>query len=682
MNRIRTPGITRVPREGARSERSFRSGPAARRFPSTSASWVRASLATLAVLLGFASNLSAQSSAVLFYQGRVLVGNTGFDGNGRFKFAIAHDVASPALWSNSPDTNADDEPDTSVTVPVTRGLYGIQLGDISLPNMAAIPAAVFSQSITGLTTNPLFLRVWFNDGTGAFERLAPDQRLSAVGFAMAATHAQTAASVADGSITAAKLAPGAITTSSLSGTLLPSQVPGLDATTITSGILDPARLPAQVALKTPDLRDATNALIHQIATLQSQLDGLKTQVALLGSGSGGSGGSGPTPGSVLASSNPADTNFTRLGYGAFASFPAGAWTSSIAANSPSARSGHAAVWAAEIQRMLVWGGQIAANTYASSGAIYHPATDSWQPTPTLQSPSPRRGHTIVWNGSKEAMVWGGFSDAGYLGSGARWHVDDAAWKPVSIQNAPSGRDGHVALWTGSSMLIWGGRHGSGKLGDGALYDPARDTWLPLALSNAPTARSEPATAWTGDRALIWGGRDGSGPINSGAQLLFTGSPPTASQWRTISSVNAPSPRTGPATAWTGSRWLVWGGRADETWLSDGASYDPVADAWAPLPGLGAPSARSHPVAAWTGDEFIVWGGDSSSGPIASGGAYRPASETWRALDAIGNPLARSAPTGIWSGTELILFGGQNGNTPVSALQRLTPRPAWHLYRKL
>ncbi len=81
-------------------------------------------------------------------------------------------------------------------------------------------------------------------------------------------------------------------------------------------------------------------------------------------------------------------------------------------------------------------------------------------------------------------------------------------------------------------------------------------------------------------------------------------------WRVISHTAEPSPRINYAITWSGTKLLVWGGRAqaDPSTLGDGAAYAPMLDQWEPLPTAGAPSARSSPRSVWTGREWIIWGG--------------------------------------------------------------------------
>jgi hypothetical protein len=84
------------------------------------------------------------------------------------------------LWSNGVN---------NVSLPVTKGLYSVLLGDTTVPNMgSSIPAAAF-------TNNDVVLRVSFNDGIHGLQQLSPDQRLGTVGYSMNAAMAQTAVNI-------------------------------------------------------------------------------------------------------------------------------------------------------------------------------------------------------------------------------------------------------------------------------------------------------------------------------------------------------------------------------------------------------------------------------------------------------------------------------------------------------
>jgi len=148
--------------------------------------------------------LSAQLPPVISYQGRVQVGSTNFTGTGQFKFAMVDAGTNMTLWSNDGTSLAGSQPSAAVNLPVNNGLFTALLGDASLSNMTAIPAAVFLNA-------GVHLRVWFNDGALGFVQLAPDQRLGAVGNAF------VAATVPDGSISDAQV--GSLSGSKITGAL-------------------------------------------------------------------------------------------------------------------------------------------------------------------------------------------------------------------------------------------------------------------------------------------------------------------------------------------------------------------------------------------------------------------------------------------------------------------------------
>lgn len=148
----------------------------------------------------------AQVPQLLNYQGRIVVGNENFDGNGQFKFALVNATGSQTFWSNDGSSTAGSEPTYAVTLSVVKGIYSVQLGNTTLPNMTVLPSAVFRNS-------GVWLRVWFNDGVHGSQLLKPDQQFAAVGYAM------MAGNVPDGAITSAKIAAGAIRSAQLASNL-------------------------------------------------------------------------------------------------------------------------------------------------------------------------------------------------------------------------------------------------------------------------------------------------------------------------------------------------------------------------------------------------------------------------------------------------------------------------------
>lgn len=149
------------------------------------------------------------------YQGHLTAQGAPFDGEGRFKFALI-DAAGDARWMSAPDANpVDGIPDEALTVPVTRGLFSVLLGDTTIPDMAPIPAEVFEQ-------RELWLRIWFDDGVTGFEPITADERLTTAPYAMLASSALVARAVDEQSVTRAMIAPGAVDGSHLSTPAAPT----------------------------------------------------------------------------------------------------------------------------------------------------------------------------------------------------------------------------------------------------------------------------------------------------------------------------------------------------------------------------------------------------------------------------------------------------------------------------
>ena len=435
-----------------------------------------------------------------------------------------------------------------------------------------------------------------------------------------------------------------------------------DANSIQSGILADERLSANIVRQADllaRLADSNAVLLAQITTVSNYA---RTNIPA---------------GVTVASADAQDAALAAQGFSTLAALPAPAWSPGSTQNQPSGRYLHSTIWNG--QKLMVWGGLLAAGVPLASGGSYQPDTDHWTVMSPIGAPAARSEHTAVWSG-QEMIVWGGFGSTGFLGAGGRFQSALQLWNALSNTGAPSERAGHVAVWNDSRMIVWGGRNGGGLLDDGALYNPSANTWSTLAVANPPEPRHGAAAAWTGSRMLVWGGEGALGALDTGGQLLFDGVGQPLS-WQAISTVNAPSPRTGHTAIWTGNRLLVWGGARGGTLLGDGGSYDPVSDVWTSLPTTDAPAARVNHVAVWSGRELIVWSGTGVAGDLGSGGAFDPVSNPWRGLSNPGTPLARTQAGAVWTGRELLVFGGRANGAAVAALQRVDPQPAWFLYRK-
>jgi hypothetical protein len=130
--------------------------------------WVGA--AGLAVTI---TSVAAAPPAELDYQGKVLVNDLPYTGNGYFKFVLADGLSTSNVWAH--DGTHDLEPAGHLTNAVVNGVFSTTLG--AAP-MTAIQPRIFADY------SDLRLRVWFSTATSNFAEMLPRQELTSVGYAL------------------------------------------------------------------------------------------------------------------------------------------------------------------------------------------------------------------------------------------------------------------------------------------------------------------------------------------------------------------------------------------------------------------------------------------------------------------------------------------------------------------
>jgi len=148
------------------------------------------------------------------------------------------------------------------------------------------------------------------------------------------------------------------------------------------------------------------------------------------------------------------------------------------------------------------------------------------------------------------------------------------------------------------------------------------------------------------------------PKPTAAVAAVTAAQLAAGHWSQLPAAPIP-PRWQASVVWTGTEMLVWGGGSEvgaETFLADGAAYNPTTGQWRMLP-PGPLSARFGQAAVWDGTELLLWGGFTSPTAVAEDGAsYDPATNAWRSLPPA--PLsARADALAVWTGASMIILGG-------------------------
>lgn len=536
-------------------------------------------------MLGLAGGATGQVPHFLDYQGRVAVNGVNFDGSGQFKFALVNGEGTVTYWSHDGTSTAGSEPASFVSVPITKGLYAIRLGDETIANMASLPPAALAHP-------DVRLRVWFNDGTTGFQQLQPDRRLAAVAYALLAEE------VPDGSIGSEKLADGAVT----SDKLAPGSVT-LDK--LAPGVGGGGEGAAGSLLVSVDPADA-NLLGKGYMPLHTFPGGAWEPVAATGAPAGRRRHSAVWTGSSLIVWGGEVSGLLSHQGGQYT--PAnGTWALLPTTTASPARADHTAVWTG--QRMIIWGGVVGA-AVSNTGALYDPIAQAWLETATAGAPEARAGHSAVWTGT-QMIVWGGANTSGALGTGGIYtppsgplaNGETGAWTALPTTGAPSPRRDHVGVWEEGRLYIWGGETSTGTtLNDGAVYNAATGTWSPLPASPLSPRLGAAAVA-IGGRIVIFGGASTRSGVDLADGAVFN---PTDGTWTLLPAAGAPSPRRLARALWTGHEVLIIGGELGNGQpVLTGAAYRPGENRWRPLAAQAEGATRQ--TATWIGTHVAVFG---------------------------------------------------------------------------
>jgi hypothetical protein len=214
---------------------------------------------------------------------------------------------------------------------------------------------------------------------------------------------------------------------------------------------------------------------------------------------------------------------------------------------------------------------------------------------------------------------------------------------------------------GSRVFIWGGAllaNGSERQ-DGSIYDPATDTWTPISTTNAPAARVGATCAWNGTVVLVFGGGDlaASQDLNTGGRYN-----PSTDSWQTTAVSGAPPARRRAFTAWSGTRFVVFGGENKSgAAMKDALRYDPAFDSWDPK-AAGAPSGATGQATSLVGGDMLVFGGFAAS-ELSTLDAFSVSTNAWSSPSNTNPPTARSGAFAAAAGTKWVVWGGASASTP-------------------
>ena len=230
-----------------------------------------------------------QASPPVPFSGKVAIDGVNYHGQAKFSFAI-QDKNGAVHWRNG--ANAND----AIAVNVANGRYVVLLGG---QGINPLPASLFANH------DELYIRVRFDKGDGrGLVHLAPDQRITAVPYALVAEQAKLADSVKS----------GAITKSMLANDVLAELNQTIDSTRISANTITTVQLNEQI-LKylSPEITKqpvSQSVLYESNATLSVSTEGKFLSYRWKKNGNFLIGESGPTLALVDADATLHDGNYT------------------------------------------------------------------------------------------------------------------------------------------------------------------------------------------------------------------------------------------------------------------------------------------------------------------------------------------------------------------------------------
>ncbi|MFZ4765256.1 MAG: Kelch repeat-containing protein [Roseimicrobium sp.] len=615
-------------------------------------------LLLIALLLAPCSLLLGQTSPyVIPFQGR-LTNQQGVSYSSG-QYTIVFNIYDLAIGGSTQWTERHEK------VGVTNGMISVFLGSITtLPTSTGNPPVAFFS-----TTRYLGITVDADDNAATADpEMVPRQMIIPAFHAKNADKMSSTFGNYDWSVVFGGIDPGA------NGTIIPL-----------------AKIPVLSVDKLPNNIPATK---------------LETGAALANLNS--SGVSGVTTGGVVLSANANDTGlasagYSKLGVGQFgegwrqmanATVPAGGGgTNPYAVGLP------VYCWTGSSRNEFIsWGGSISTSDTTNVGARFNLTTGVWTPMSTVNAPAKRMVAFHAWTGT-ELVLWGGNDGPTQRADGKYYTPATDTWTDLPALGGVTlgGRNnpGNLSIWIDSptltALFIFGGYDGSVPIskGDGALLRKSGGawSWSQINPTNAPGPRFGYCAVWTGTKVIVWGGYNQSAgaPLNDGR--LYD---PFTNTWSAtaMSSVNAPTGRSGASCCWTGIEMIVWGGYVDSgtnAGTNTGAAYNPTTDQWRTLPSAGL-GARYGACSAWTGSDFIVWGGSVLSAGVYNvsddGARYSPSTDSWTKLPSPGRPGVMEGAS-AWTGSELLLFGGdrQVAGSWRNDLWSYTPPRTLYLYQR-
>ncbi len=325
-----------------------------------------------------------------------------------------------------------------------------------------------------------------------------------------------------------------------------------------------------------------------------------------------------------------------------------------AQDAPSPRQAHGMAYDAESDRIILFGGDLAARPVAGTSSVVLPVGDTWSYDLNLsawtnmnpaEAPSPRQGAGMAYDAESDRVVL--FGGARPELSDATWVYDfnTNTWTEMNPETSPSSRvsvPGAMVYDAESDrVVLFGGRVGDilpGGVIDDVVddetwtYDFNSNTWMKMEPETRPSPRTEPGMAYDAesDRVIVFGGV----PQNDDTWAYDL----NTNTWTLMEPAARPVPGHAIAMAYDAEsdRVILFGAHivpfspifSDETW-----AYDFNTNTWTKMEPPTKALARTGNAQAYDSesDRVVMFGGDTLPGRSGETWTYDFNTNTWTDL---------------------------------------------------
>ncbi|MHA1350010.1 MAG: Kelch repeat-containing protein [Promethearchaeota archaeon] len=267
---------------------------------------------------------------------------------------------------------------------------------------------------------------------------------------------------------------------------------------------------------------------------------------------------------------------------------------------PLGRYGPGTVYDLRLQKLIIFGG----GTQSSTGFelfddmwTYNSTTNIWIETIPTNKPSPRSGHSMVYDSfNNKTILFGGWDENIGL-TDQTWVFDSQLdqWTEFFPDSAPNNRQSHAMYYDPffQRVILFGGYKDSlPHYSDTWEYNYSNNTWTELNPSTSPSGRYGSKMVYDpiNQRAILFGGRGTT--IMDDTWIYYYGN----NTWTELSPTSNPDTRYWHGMVYDSNnhKVILFGGRhagapgeaLEDTWI-----FDPSTNEWIEVLPLSHPSNR-------------------------------------------------------------------------------------------